>query len=279
MDSNRVYFKDARQMSEVDDNSVALVVTSPPYWNVKDYSLDGHQREQTSAPHLDQLGDIGAFGTYIDQLLTVWRECERVLRPNGKLAVNTPLMPIPKKDLNTHYTRDIFDINAAIQQSIVHKTGLFLYDVWIWNRANPTKKLMFGSYPYPPNFYAQNTVEFISVFVKDGPPPKLPPETKQASALTEAEWVEYTRQVWEIPIPNRGDPAYGKHPAIMPEEIARRFIRLFTFSGDLVLDPFLGSGTTAKAAESLGRRWVGYEVNEKYAELIEEKVPPRPRST
>jgi len=272
MDSNRVYFKDARQMSEVEDNSVALVVTSPPYWNVKDYSLDGHQREQTSARHADQLGDIGAFETYIDELLAVWRECERVLRPNGKLAVNTPLMPIPKKDLNTHYTRDIFDINAAIQQSIVHKTGLFLYDVWIWNRSNPTKKLMFGSYPYPPNFYAQNTVEFISVFVKDGPPPKFAPETKQESVLTEAEWVEYTKQVWEIPIPNRGDPAYGKHPAIMPEEIARRFIRLFTFSGDLVLDPFLGSGTTAKAAQSLGRRWVGYEVNEKYEALIEEKL-------
>lgn len=272
MDSNRVYFKDARQMSEVEDNSVALVVTSPPYWNIKDYSLDGHQREQTSTPHAHQLGDIRSFEGYIDELLAVWRECERVLRPNGKLAVNTPLMPIPKKDLNTHYTRDIFDINAAIQQSILGKTGLFLYDVWIWNRANPTKKLMFGSYPYPPNFYAQNTVEFISVFVKDGPPPKLPLETKQESALTEAEWVEYTKQVWEIPIPNRGDPAYGKHPAIMPEEIARRFIRLFTFSGDLVLDPFLGSGTTAKAAESLGRRWVGYEVNEKYAALIEEKL-------
>ena len=272
METNRVYFTDARQMREIDDNSVALVVTSPPYWNVKDYSLDGHQREQTSAPHAQQIGDINAFETYIEELLAVWRECERVLRPNGKLAVNTPLMPIPKKDLHTHYTRDIFDINAAIQQSIVTKTGLFLYDVWIWNRTNPTKKLMFGSYPYPPNFYAQNTVEFISVFVKDGPPPKLTPDIKQASALTEAEWVEYTKQVWDIPIPNRGDPAYGKHPAIMPEEIARRFIRLFTFAGDLVLDPFLGSGTTAKAAQSLGRRWVGYEVNQKYAELIEAKL-------
>ena len=92
-----------------------------------------------------------------------------MLTPNGKLIINTPLMPIPKKDYNEHYTRHIFNIASDIEQSILKGIKkMYLYDVYIWNRTNPRKKLMFGSYPYPRNFYAQNIIEFISVFVKDG---------------------------------------------------------------------------------------------------------------
>lgn len=77
-------------------------------------------------------------------------------------------MPMLKKDFNTHYNRHIFDLQSDIQHSILERTGLFLLDMYIWNRTNSTKKLMFGSYPYPRNFYAQNTTEFISIFGKDG---------------------------------------------------------------------------------------------------------------
>ncbi|MGL2347994.1 Card1-like endonuclease domain-containing protein, partial [Helicobacter pylori] len=87
-------------------------------------------------------------------------------------------------------------------------------DVYIWKRANPTKRLMFGSYPYPRNFYAQNTIEFIGVFVKDGKPKQPTEEQKEQSQLTQEEWVEFTKQIWEIPIPNKNDIAFGKHAAL-----------------------------------------------------------------
>lgn len=181
-------------------------------------------------------------------------------------------MPIPKKVQNTSHTRYIVNIYSGIEGEILTETSLKLMDVYIWERANPTKRLMFGSYPYPPNFYAQNTSEFIGVFVKDGEPEKKSPEIKEASKLTEEEWVGYTRQVWRVATPHTGDEAYGRHPAIMPLELAERLIRLYSFIGDIVLDPFMGSGTTAKAARNLQRHYIGYEVDASYKDVIERKL-------
>lgn len=270
---NKVYFKDARKMKELPDNSVQLIVTSPPYFNIKDYSLDGYQKNKKTKKAVGQIGDIADYQKYIDAMVLVWKECERVLKPNGKLIINTPLMPMLKKNLSTHYNRHIFDINSDIEHSVIHKTGLFLMDVYIWNRTNPSKKLMFGSYPYPRNFYAQNTIEFITVFVKDGiPENNLPKKIKEQSKLTQKEWVEFTKQIWNIPIPGKGDMAFGEHSAIMPEEIVRRCVRLFTFVGDVVLDPFTGSGTTLKVAKELGRNFVGYEISKSYEDIIKLKL-------
>ncbi len=270
---NKVYFKDARKMKELPDNSVQLIVTSPPYFNIKDYSLDGYQKNKKTKKAVGQIGDIADYQKYIDEMVLVWKECERVLKPNGKLIINTPLMPMLKKNLVTHYNRHIFDINSDIEHSVLHKTGLFLMDVYIWNRTNPSKKLMFGSYPYPRNFYAQNTIEFITVFVKDGiPENNLPKKIKEQSKLTQKEWVEFTKQIWNIPIPGKGDMAFGEHSAIMPEEIVRRCVRLFTFVGDVVLDPFTGSGTTLKVAKELGRNFVGYEISKSYEDIIKLKL-------
>lgn len=243
---NKVFYKDARNMSEIPDNSIHLIVTSPPYFNIKDYSKDGYQVNKIT---------------------------EKKKGQNGKLVINVPLMPMLKRDLNTHYNRHIFDINADIEHSILTNTKLFLYDIYIWNRTNPSKELMFGSYPYPRNFYAQNTSEFITVYVKDGKPDNnVPKEIREKSKLTEKEWTEYTKQIWNIPIPGKDDIAFGKHSAIMPEEIVRRCVKLFTFIGDVVLDPFAGSGTTLKVAKELGRNYVGYEIMETYKDIIEEKL-------
>jgi site-specific DNA-methyltransferase (cytosine-N4-specific) len=273
---NTVFFKDARNMSELPDNSVQLVVTSPPYFNIKDYSLDGYQKIKNGQKEKGQIGDIPDYQKYIDEMLLVWKECERVLKPNGKLVVNTPLMPMLKKNLTTHYNRHIFNINSDIEHSILSKTNLFLLDVYIWNRTNPSKKLMFGSYPYPRNFYTQNTIEFVTVFVKDGTPENnVPAKIKNQSKLTQEEWVEFTKQVWNIPIPGKGDLAFGEHSALMPEEIVRRCVRLFTFIGDLVLDPFTGSGTTLKVAKELGRNFVGYEISKSYEKVIKLKLGPK----
>ena len=270
---NKLFFKDARKMTELPDNSVQLVVTSPPYFNIKDYSLDGYQKDKRSEKIRGQIGDIADYKKYVNEMLQVWKECERVLKSNGKLVVNTPLMPMFKKVLDTHFNRHIFDINSDIEHSILNGTGLFLLDVFIWNRTNPSKKLMFGSYPYPRNFYAQNTIEFITVYVKDGPSENnLPKDIKEKSKLTEKEWVEFTKQIWNIPIPGKGDLAFGEHSAIMPEEIVRRYVRLFTYVGDTVLDPFAGSGTTLKVAKELKRNYVGYEISKSYERVMNLKL-------
>lgn len=272
---NCVFYKNAQFMEEVPDEVVDLIVTSPPYFNVKDYTLDGYQQTSHSARNGSQLGDLDDYGLFISELLKVWKECERVLKPNGKLVINTPLMPMRKADYSTHYNRHIFDLNADIQHSILYqpRTDMYLYDVFIWDRANPSKRLMFGSYPYPRNFYAQNTSEFITVYVKNGRPQNNVSRCKkEASRLTQDEWVEYTKQVWRIPIPGREDLAFGEHSALMPEEIVYRCLRLFTFVGDVVLDPFAGSGTTLKVALENGRHFVGYEIMANYSSVIERKL-------
>lgn len=273
MKTNIIYYKSSSRMKEVDDNSIDLIITSPPYFNIKDYSKDGYQTTSHSNKLIADVGAINDYDRYLKDLLKIWKECERVLKPNGKLIINVPLMPMIKKDLSTHYNRHIFDLQSDIQNTITKKTGLYLMDIYIWHRTNSTKKLMFGSYPYPRNFYAQNTAEFITVYVKDGQPVNnIPIEKKEASKLTQQEWVEYTKQIWDIPIPNKKDSAFGQHPAIMPEEIVYRCVRLYSFVGDIILDPFAGSGTTLKVAKEQNRQYIGYELYENYKKIIDKKV-------
>jgi DNA modification methylase len=270
---NKVYLTDSRDMRELPDGSVGLIVTSPPYFNIKDYSKDGRQENSHSASHSKQIGDIADFETFIEELVTIWRECFRTLKPNGKLIINVPLMPMLKAEFTTHENRHIFDLNSAIQNSIIKNIpGLYVLDTYIWNRTNPSKKLMFGSYPYPTNFYAQNTIEFVAVYVKEGKAIQPSKEIKEASKLSQEEWVEFTKQIWNLPIPGKGDLAFGTHSALMPESLAERCIRLYSFAGEIVLDPFTGSGTTLRVAKRLERDFVGYEVMDSYEEIINKKV-------
>lgn len=270
---NVVYYKSSKKMKEVADESVDLIITSPPYFNIKDYSKDGYQEESHSTTKTEDVGALVSFDKYLNEMLKIWKECERVLKPNGKLCINVPLLPMLKKDYTTHYNRHIFDLQSSIQNSILTHTQLYLMDIYIWNRTNSTKKLMFGSYPYPRNFYAQNTIEFITIYVKDGKPlNNIPKESKEKSKLSQQEWVEYTKQIWDISIPNKKDIAFGIHSAIMPEEIVKRCVKLFSYVGDTILDPFTGSGTTLKVAKELERNYIGYELYNNYKEVIEKKV-------
>lgn len=270
---NKVFYKSSTNMSEVEDQSVDLIITSPPYFNIKDYTKNGYQISTHSKTDPKDLGSYSNYEDYIDGLLKVWKECYRILKPNGKLCINVPLMPMLKKKLNTHYNRHIFDLQSDIQNSILKSTPFFLFDLYIWNRTNSTKKLMFGSYPYPRNFYAQNTIEFITIYVKNGLPlNNIPDDFKEKSKLTQEEWTSFTKQIWNIPIPNKRDSAFGKHSAIMPEEIPYRLIKLFSFVDDIILDPFAGSGTTLKVAKELERNYIGYEIYKHYKVVIEEKL-------
>jgi len=139
---NQIYCQSSANMSQITSNSVDLIITSPPYWNCKDY---GKSKKDVA--------NSATYSDYIAALLPVWQECERVLKPNGKLCINVPLLPLPKNQDNSHHNRVIHDLQSDIQHSILKNTKLFLYDLYVWKKSNPAKKLMFGSYPYPRNFY------------------------------------------------------------------------------------------------------------------------------
>jgi len=270
---DKVYYKTSEIMEEIPDNSIDLIVTSPPYFNIKDYSLDGKQDKKHSLKKMNDIGNINSFTKYLNKLLKVWRECHRVLKPNGKLCINVPLLPIKKAMNNKTHNRFIYDLQSQIQNNILSNTKFNLMDLYIWNRTNSSKKLMFGSYPYPRNFYAQNTIEFITIYVKEGKPiNNIPMSCKKLSKLSQKQWLELTKQIWNIPAPNKGDKAFGEHSAIMPIEIPNRCIKLFSFVGDIILDPFAGSGTTLLAAKNLKRKFIGYEIYKNYKKVIDKKV-------
>lgn len=255
MKTDIIYHKSAQNMAEIPDKSIRLIITSPPYFNAKDYQ------------HPEQIGlSSETYEHYIESMVPVWQECERILKPNGKLCINAPILPMNKKLLNTHYNRDYLNINNDIENSLLRNTGLYRFDLIIWDKGN-TDQLMMGSYPYPPNFYGLNTVEFINIFVRDGVPEKVSPQLKKESQLSKSEWREFISSIWKL-APERK----RSHPAPFPPELPRRLIKLYSFVEDVVLDPFMGSGTTALAARQSGRHFIGYEINETYIHMARERL-------
>jgi len=237
------------------DECCHLAITSPPYWNTVDYGFKG------------QIGQ-SSYDKYLLDLLDVWRETSRVLVPNGKLCVNAPLLPVPKSVNGTQHTRELKDIAGDIRKSITDAGIMNLLSVYTWQKQTTTK--MFGSYPYPPNIYEDNTIEFIHVYAKPGKPRILPKKVKGASKLTQGEWLDLTRQVWWM-YPRDVKRAIG-HPAPFPLKLPARLIAMYSFRaapelgffGDVVLDPFNGSGTTCVAAKQMGRSYVGIDASPSY---------------
>jgi DNA modification methylase len=211
------------------------------------------------------------------QLLSVWKECERVLCPNGKLCINTPIMPISKKVIPDQHTRHIKNINNDIESVILDHLRLERYSLYIWQKQTTEK--MFGSYPYPPNIYEQNTIEFVNVLIKPGPPKKLPMKIKEKSRLTEKEWMNLTQQIWRL-YPE--DVKRANHPAPFPESLPNRLIAMYAFAadledkipfrGDIVLDPFAGTGATCVAAKKLGRRFIGIDLSPDFCISAAERI-------
>ncbi len=262
---DRIILGDAREvLAKLPDECVALSVTSPPYWNVVDYGVDG-QIGQTS------------YERYLQDLIEVWRETERVLIPNGKLAVVTPVMPIPKSQINSQHTRHLKNIAFDIESKILRELkGLHRYSLFVWKKQTTTK--MFGSYPYPPNIYEDNTVEFINVYVKDGAPPSIHRAAKEPSKLTQAEWRNLSMQIW--PMYPEDVKRAGGHPAPFPTVLPQRLALMYTFraapdanyAGDIILDMFNGSGATSLAAKATGRRWIGIDLNPEYCAHAESRL-------
>ena len=250
-------------MAEMPEASIDLVVTSPPYWTAVEY--EGGERPWES------------YETYLADMQSVWNECARVLRPNGKLCINAPIMPIPKELIKQH-TRHLKNIAFDVEHKILTETQLERYALFVWQKQ--TSKMMFGSYPYPGNIIENNTIEFINVYVKPGKPPKFDTDVKEANALTRAEWLDLTQQVWFMyPEDVKRD---GDHPAPFPSKLPGRLIRLYTFGGigkfpgEIVLDPFVGTGTTCAVAKTMGRCFIGIDINERYIKIAEERVRDAP---
>jgi len=266
---NKIITDDAlNALSKLPSECVALAVTSPPYWNVVDYGIGG-QIGQTS------------YEAYLADLLPIWRETERVLIPNGKLVIITPIMPIPKKIINDRHTRHLKNINNDIEISILQNIPkLQRFSLYIWQKQTSVK--MFGSYPYPPNIYEDNTIEFINVYVKDGAPPGIPKEAKEPSQLTQEEWRNLTMQVW--PIYPEDVQRAGGHPAPFPVVLPQRLIMMYTFKecagadfeGDIVLDMFNGTGATCVAARALERKWIGIDLHPGYCEIARNRIKHEP---
>ena len=242
-------------MNDIIDESIRLIITSPPYFNAKNYD------------HQDQIVlNSNSYAKYISSMNPVWRECFRVLKPNGKLCINSPILPMDKQTMSTHHNRDYLNINNDIENNILNTTEFFRYDLIIWDKGS-TDQLMMGSYPHPPNFYGLNTIEFINIFVKDGKPEKIDNKTKNKSKLSKDEWRKYISSIWKF------HPEHDRtHPAPFPVELPFRLIKLFSFTNDIILDPFMGSGTTALAAKMVERHFLGYELNKNYIKLGEKRL-------
>lgn len=242
-------------MREVPDESVHLVVTSPPYWQLKDY---GKGR---------QIGFNDTYEEYVNNLNLVWSECHRVLHEGCRLCVNIG----DQFARSVYYGRyKVIPIRTEIIK-FCETAGLDYMGAIIWQKVTTCHTTggatVMGSYPYPRNGILKLDYEFILLFRKHGKQPNVEKETKERSRLTQEEWNQFFAGHWNFP-----GEKQNKHLAVFPEELPRRLIKMFSFVSDTILDPFLGSGTTSLAAMNLSRHSIGYEVNEEFLPAIEKRL-------
>jgi len=252
---HKIIIGDSRYMDEVEDKSVHLVITSPPYWQLKDYGVK------------DQIGFDDSYQDYIDNLNKVWKECYRALHPGCRLCIN----------IGDQFARAVIYGRykvIPIRTEIIkycESIGFDYMGALIWQKVTTCQTTggatVMGSYPYPRGGIIKIDYEFILIFKKLGKPPKVSMEMKEKSKLTSKEWNRYFNGHWNFP----GEKQTG-HIAMFPIELPKRLIRMFSFYGDTILDPFLGSGTTSRAALELGRNSVGYEINKEFLKTIKFKI-------
>jgi site-specific DNA-methyltransferase (adenine-specific) len=246
---------DARIMQELEDESIHLIITSPPYWQLKDYGSE------------TQLGYNDSYENYINNLNLVWNESYRVLNKGCRLCVNIG----DQFARAVYYGRyKVIPIRTEIIKFCETK-GFDYMGAIIWQKVTTSNTTggatIMGSFPYPRNGILKIDYEFILLFKKQGIPPKPNKEFKLKSAMTKEEWNTYFQGHW-----NFGGVRQDNHLAMFPEELPKRLIKMFSFVGDSVLDPFLGSGTTSLSAKNLGRNSVGYEINSEFIPIIKEKL-------
>jgi len=252
---HKIIIGDSRKMEEISDKSVHLIITSPPYWQLKDYGVE------------NQIGFNDSYENYINHLNLVWIECFRVLYDGCRLCINIG----DQFARSVYYGRyKVIPIRTEIIK-FCETIGFDYMGAIIWQKPTTMNTTggatVMGSFPYPRNGIIKIDYEFILIFKKPGNPPKVSKELKEKSKLSKEEWNEYFSGHW-----NFNGEKQIEHLAMFPEELPKRLIKMFSFVGDTVLDPFLGSGTTTLAAKNLNRNSIGYEVNKKFLPIIKEKV-------
>ncbi|MCX7905825.1 MAG: DNA methyltransferase [Elusimicrobiales bacterium] len=257
----RIYIKSSTNMEELPDESVHLMITSPPYFNTKMYSRE---------PIKDDLGNIHDIDEWFNKISQVWKEVFRVLQPGRKAFIN--IMNLPIKLENGSF-RTLNLVGRTID--ICEKIGFIFKRDIIWQKTNAVRA-HFGTYPYPGGILINNTHEFILEFEK--PEKKginkyahLTDEQKEKSKLDKQFWIEIKKSdVWVMKPEGSGDRR--QHVAPFPCELPYRIIKAFSFIGETILDPFLGSGTTLLVAADLRRNGIGYEINPEIAKIAFERI-------
>ena len=258
---HKIIIGDSRYMKEVPNESVHLTITSPPYWQLKDY---GNGK---------QIGFNDNYEEYINNLNLVWNECYRVLHNGCRLCINIG----DQFARSVYYGRyKVIPIRTEIIK-FCESIGFDYMGAIIWQKVTTCNTTggatVMGSFPYPRNGILKIDYEFILIFKKYGKAPKANKEMKEKSKLSQEEWNKYFTGHWNFP-----GEKQDKHLAMFPEELPKRLIKMFSFVGDTILDPFLGSGTTSLAAKNLHRNSIGYEINEYFLPIIKEKLGLRQRT-
>ena len=259
---HRLWQGDARDLSAIPDGSVHLVVTSPPYWTLKEYAGGGGDR---------QLGAIEDYEAFLDELDKVWSECARVLAPGGRICCVVGDVCVPRRKMGRHL---VMPLHADIQVRS-RSLGLDVLTPILWHKiANGVTEAKgngagFYGKPYQPGAVVKNDVEYI-LFMRKGVEYRRPSVLQKAlSMLTKEEMQGWWRSIWTD---MRGASTRAGHPAPYPPALAERLIRMFSFAGDTVLDPFLGTGSTSVAAIASGRNSIGVELDPGYIKIANENV-------
>ena len=236
---DKIFCKSSEKMEELPDNSVHLMVTSPPYNVGKEYDEDFTLQE------------------YLSFLKRVWKEVYRVLVPGGRVCINIAnLGRKPYIPLHAFVAKDMFELGFLMRGEI------------IWNKASSASpSTAWGSWLSPANPTLRDIHEYILVFSKGMFSRKN--MNKRKSTISRDEFLEFTKSVWTFPAVSAKEVG---HPAPFPVELPYRLIQLYTYEGEVVLDPFMGSGQTAIAAIKTGRHYVGYEIEEEYVKLAERRI-------
>ena len=248
---------DARDLSWLPDVSVHLIVTSPPYWILKRYN-----------EHLGQLGHVADYEGFLDELDQVWRHVYRVLVPGGRLVCVVGDVCLSRREHGRHVVMPLHaDITVRCR-----KIGFDNLNPIIWHKiANAQFEVENGSKflgkPYEPNAIIKNDIEFILMQRKPGGYRKPTERQRRLSMIDKERFDEWFRQIWTLT-----GASTKQHPAPFPLELADRLVRMFSFVGDIVLDPFVGTGTTLVAAAGAGRNAFGVEIDPSYARLAKERL-------
>lgn len=257
--THKLFVGDARRMSNLAAESLHLVLTSPPYWTLKEYR-DSH----------GQMGHIEDYEQFLEELDKVWKHCFEALVPGGRLICVVGDVCLSRRDNGGRHT--VVPLHASIQEHC-RKLGFDNLAPIIWHKiSNAVYEVEGGSgflgKPYEPNAVIKNDIEFILMERKPGGYRAPDISTKILSLISAENHKKWFQQIWT----GVTGASTKDHPAPYPMELAERLIRMFSFVGDTVLDPFLGTGTTTVASAKWGRNSIGFEVDSHYLKLAENRI-------